>query len=121
MKVAIPTDQPSIASKVCQSFGRAAYFLIYDTDSKAIRSLENHAAPSQGGTGVKAAQIIVDSGADVLLTPRCGENADAVLLAASIKLYKTSDGTIEENIIAFLEGDLEVLEEIHAGFHHGGR
>jgi predicted Fe-Mo cluster-binding NifX family protein len=92
MKIAIPTDQPSIASKAGQSFGRAAYFLIYDTDSKAIRSLENHAAASQGGTGVKAAQIIVDSGADVLLTPRCGGNAAAVLLAASIKLYKTSDG-----------------------------
>jgi hypothetical protein len=30
-------------------------------------------------------------------------------------------GTIEENIIAFLEGKLEVLEEIHDGFHHGGR
>ena len=34
MKIAIPVDEKSLESNVCVSFGRAPYFLIYDTESK---------------------------------------------------------------------------------------
>lgn len=117
MKIAIPTDDKSMKTSVCQSFGRTPYFLIYDTDTKESTFLDNSAAASQGGAGIKAAQTIVDSKAGVLLTPRCGENAAEVIHAANIKMYKTINASIMDNIDAYIEGKLTLLAEIHAGFH----
>lgn len=121
MKIAIPVDDKSLATSICQSFGRTPYYLIYDTDSKESIFLDNTAIASQGGAGIKAAQTIVDNKVSALLTPRCGENAAEVLRAANIKLYKTVNASIQDNIDALNAGKLALLEEIHPGFHgHGG-
>ncbi|MEL7604025.1 MAG: NifB/NifX family molybdenum-iron cluster-binding protein [Bacillota bacterium] len=117
MKIAIPVDERSITSGVCPSFGRTPYYLLYDAQTKEPRFLENAAAQSQGGAGVKAAQILVDAGAAVLLTPRCGENAQEVLQQAGVQVYKTIPGTAQENIGAFADGQLDPLTEFHPGFH----
>lgn len=122
MKIAIPVNDKSMETDVCQSFGRTPYFLIYDTESKESVFLDNSAATSQGGAGIKAAQTIVDNKASALLTPRCGENAAEVLKAADVKLYKTINDSIGDNIKAFIDSKLSLLQEIHAGFHnHGGK
>lgn len=122
MKVAMPVDGKDMETDVCISFGRTPYFLIYDTETEKSIFIDNIAAESQGGAGIKAAQLLVDRKADALLTPRCGENAAAVIQAADIKIYKTSGTSVKENIRAFVSGRLPLLEEIHPGFHgHGGR
>ncbi len=122
MKLAIPVDEKKLETNVCISFGRTPYFLIYDTETKESLFLDNTAADSPGGAGIKAAQLLVDRKVDALLTPRCGENAAEVFKAAQIRMYKTAGSSIAENIRAFLSGNLPVLQEIHAGFHgHGGR
>ena len=121
MKIAIPADEKNIDSTVCQSFGRTPFFLIYDTDTDEAEFLDNSAASSQGGAGIKAAQTVADSGVSALLTPRCGQNAADVIVGANIAIFKTGYPSLKENIAAFKEGDLKPLEEIHAGFHgHGG-
>lgn len=122
MRIAIPTDDKNLDSNVCPSFGRAPYFLIYDVESKESVFLDNSAAASAGGAGIKAAQMIADNKANVLITPRLGENAADVLKSAEIKIYKATDGSVKENIDAFVANKLSILEEIHAGFHkHGGK
>lgn len=75
---------------------------------------------SQGGAGIKAAQVIVDHGAQVLITPRCGENAAEVLKKAGVALYGSVAGSAEENVRAFEAHELTALMDIHAGFHHQG-
>ncbi|MHB8963964.1 MAG: NifB/NifX family molybdenum-iron cluster-binding protein [Saccharofermentanales bacterium] len=122
MKLAIPVDEKKIDADICISFGRTPYFLIYDTETKESTFLDNIAATSQGGAGIKAAQFLVDSKVDAMLTPRCGENAAAVIQAARIRIYKTAGTSVADNISAYVAGTLPLLEEIHAGFHgHGGR
>lgn len=122
MKIAIPVDDKSLESKVCISFGRTPYFLIHDTDTKENTFLDNGAAASQGGAGIKASQAVVDEKVSALITPRCGQNAADVLNAANVKIYKTINDSIKENIEAFEKGKLSLLEEIHPGFHnHGGK
>ncbi|WP_434512749.1 NifB/NifX family molybdenum-iron cluster-binding protein [Desulfitobacterium sp. AusDCA] len=121
MKVAIPVDDQSMETKICVSFGRTPYFLIYDTETKKSHFIPNHAATSTGGAGIKAGQIAVDNHVDALVTPRCGENAAEVIKMANIKIYKTINDSLQDNIDAFKEGKLSLLEEFHAGFHgHGG-
>lgn len=122
MRIAIPVDEEKEGSQVCVSFGRTPFFLIYDSDTKEIEFLTNEAANSSGGAGPKAAQSIVDQDVSVLLTPRCGENAAAVLEDADIAIYKTIKDSACKNIEAYEAGKLQPLSEIHAGFHkHGGQ
>ena len=121
MKIVIPVDEKTLESKVCVSFGRTPYFLIYDVETKESIFIDNSAAASTGGAGIKAAQIIVDNKANALLTPRLGENAADVLKPAEIKVYKTTTTSAKDNIDAFIAGKLPLLDKIHAGFHgHGG-
>ena len=121
MKIAIPVDEKNLDSNESVSFGRTPYFLIYDVDTKESVFLDNSAAASTGGAGIKAAQTIVDNKANVLLTPRCGENAAEVLKSADIEIFKTTSASVKDNIDAFIDGKLSLLDEIHAGFHgHGG-
>lgn len=120
MRIAIPVDEKSMENNVCPSFGRAPYFLIYDTGSKESVYLDNSAVSSQGGAGIKAAQTIVDNKVSDLLTPRCGEKAAEVIKAANIKMYKTINTSVKDNLNAFIAGKLSLLDEIHAGFHNHG-
>lgn len=121
MKIIMPVNNNSMDSGISNSFGRSTYYLVYDVESKESTYLDNTAAGSQGGAGIKAAQIIVDSKSEILITPRCGQNAADVLKAADIKLYKTINDSIEDNIQAFIDGKLPLLEEIHEGHHNHGR
>ena len=121
MKIVIPVDEKTLESDVCASFGRTPYFLIHDTETKESVFIDNSAAASTGGAGIKAAQTIVDNKANVLLAPRCGENAADVLKSADIKIFKTTSASAKGNIDDFIDGKLSLLDEIHAGFHgHGG-
>jgi predicted Fe-Mo cluster-binding NifX family protein len=122
MKIAIPVNENSMSSAICPSFGRTPYFLIYNVDTKESKFLDNEAASKQGGAGIKASQVLVDQGVDAIITPRCGENAADVLKAANIKLYRTINASIKDNIEAFERNKLELLFDIHPGFHnHGGK
>jgi predicted Fe-Mo cluster-binding NifX family protein len=118
MIIAIPVDENNEKTNVCVSFGRTPYFLIHNSETKENKYIENTAAQAPGGAGIKAAQLVVNEKAEILLTPRCGENAANVITGANMKIYKTQAGTALENIEAHLNGKLNELKEIHAG-HHG--
>lgn len=123
MKIAIPVNEESIKPSVCISFGRTPYFMIYDTANHNYSFIDNSlAASSQGGAGIKAAQLIVDQGAEILLTPRCGQNAAEVFVAANVQLFKTNSEDAMAVIEAYESGQLAPLTEIHEGLHnHGGK
>lgn len=122
MRIMIPVEDKSMESKVCQSFGRAPYFLVYDTKTRGSDFIDNSAANSQGGAGIKAAQTVVDNNISALLTPRCGQNAANVIKSANIKIYRTISDSIANNINDFCDNNLNLLDEIHPGFHnHGGK
>ncbi len=121
MKIIIPVESKSLEAPLCQSFGRTPLFALYDTDSDEHEFLDNAAAASQGGAGIKAAQMLVDKGASALIAYRCGENAANVLKAAGVDIYKAQEGSVAENLEKFKDGSLSLLTNIHPGFHnHGG-
>lgn len=115
MKIAIPIDE--MKKNVCVSFGRAPFFLVHDTQTGMDEFVANPAAEAQGGAGIKAAQAVVDTGAQVLITVRCGENAAEVFQEAGIEIYKAEKMEAEANLAAFEEGKLAKLTKFHAGFH----
>ena len=119
MKIAIPVNEDQ--ATVCPSFGRAPYFWVSDTQNGSKSVFENPAAHSEGGAGIRAAQAVLDLGAEALVTPRLGENAANVLKAAGVALYISAFGDAQANADALLSGSLKSLTEVHPGFHHGGR
>ena len=122
MKIAIPVEEKTLNTPVCVSFGRTPFFVMFDTENGEYEFIDNSAAASQGGAGIKAAQLLADNGADVVITIRCGENAAEVLKPAEITLYKAVDGTADDNIKKFKLGELSLLNDIHPGFHnHEGK
>ena len=119
MKIAIPVNEDQ--QTICPSFGRTPFFALWDSQNQETLYLDNSAAASQGGAGIKAAQLLVDNGAEAILTPRLGENAAQVFQAAHVLLYKTDGDSLMDNLAAFQANGLEQLTEIHPGVHgHGG-
>lgn len=109
MKIAIPVQEQSKSSELSSVFGRARYFLIFDPATGNHEFHENRATQRPSGAGVQTAQLLVDQGVQVLITPQCGEKAQQVLKSARIELYRSVDGSVERNLQAYLAGDLQVL------------
>lgn len=109
MKIAIQVEEKSMESKISKVFGRCPYFLIIDDkDLNDYKFVENLGLTSQGGAGIKAAQVIVDNNVDVLITDHLGENAIEVLKQLeNIKVYKYIDSSINENLKLLKENKLE--------------
>lgn len=121
MKVAIPVEIKSQTGNVCPSFGRAPFYLVFNSEDGSINYIENTAAAASGGAGIKAAQLLADASIDAVATPRCGTNAAEVLEGANVKIYRTSGDDLKENMDKISENGLEILNNFHAGFHgHGG-
>ena len=120
MKIAIPVENKTLEANVSTVFGRANYFLIYDTEREESVFVDNLAQSSAGGAGIKAAQTVADQKVNALLTPRLGENAADILEAAGIKIYQAINASARNNIDAFGDGKLSLLDEVHAGFHEHG-
>lgn len=114
MKIIIPVDEEK--DVICVTFGRAPYFAVHDTETGQTKILDNPASCAEGGAGLKAAQFVIDCKADALVTPRCGKNSAEVLKAAEIPIYKSEGMDVSQNIAAFKEGKLPVLDHFHGGY-----
>jgi predicted Fe-Mo cluster-binding NifX family protein len=117
MKIAIPAENKSFGSNINESYGRAPYFLIYNTITNESEFLDNSAVLNQGAAGIRASQVIADIGVKALIAPRCGENASNILKNAEVLVYQSIPGTLQDNINAFLSEKLHLLNEFHPGLH----
>ena len=113
MKIAVPLYENR--QDVCIVLARAPYFMFRENGRDTI--VENPAAKALGGAGIQAAQFLVDSRIDTLLTVRCGENAAEVFKAAGIKIYKSANKAAADDLAALEEGRLEELTHFHGGYH----
>jgi predicted Fe-Mo cluster-binding NifX family protein len=109
MKLCVTSTGKDIDAKVDPAFGRAAYFLIIDTDTNATEVIENIAATQGQGAGIAAAQIVSDKAVDGVLTGAVGGNALNAFRAAGIKLYvgASSQDTVKEALAKFNQGEYQ--------------
>ena len=120
MKIAITAKGDSLSSEMDPRFGRCAYFIVVDTDNPAgFSALKNDAAEAGGGAGIRAAQMIVDSGAQAVVSGNFGPNAFGALSAADIKLYSVSASTVQEALDSFVGNKARALESATAAAHAG--
>ena len=107
MKIAVTARGSELESEVDSRFGRAAWFIVVDTETGAYEAVDNSAGvEASSGAGVEAARKLVDRGVEAVLTGHCGPNAFRVLRAAGIEVVLGASGTVAEATEAFKEGRL---------------
>lgn len=118
MKVAVSSSGADLASEVDPRFGRAANFIVVDTDTMAfevVANTQNLNLPQ--GAGIQAGKTVVNSGAEVILTGNCGPKAFAVLQQVGIKVAVTVKGTVADAVAAYTNGELQHADSANVEGH----
>ena len=118
MKIAITSTGKDLDSEVDPRFGRAAFFLIGDTETMEFVAVENENAAG-GAAGIGSAKRVVNEGAEAVLTGNCGPNAERTLSAAGVKLYTGLTGTVAQAVELFKSGKLTAAEKPNVQAHFG--
>ena len=93
MKLMITAQNPSLESQVDRRFGRCAWLILFDTETKQWEAFQNPGVSQSGGAGVAAAQFVVDKSAEVVLSGDFGPNASRAFQAANIGMQRFTDNT----------------------------
>lgn len=108
MKIAVSSQGDGLDAAVDPRFGRAAAFVVYDTDTSETVTIQNDlAGDASHGAGISAAETVCRHGASCVLTGRCGPKACDALVAAGVSVYTGASGTIADAVQAFEQGALQ--------------
>ncbi len=107
MKIAFSTSGQAPQALLDSRFGRCGRFLVYDLDTQSYALVENSQnLQAAQGAGIQAAEIVLNAGADVLISGHCGPKAYKVLRAGGVKVYNAETRAIEELLGLYQEGKL---------------
>lgn len=118
MKVAVTSMGETIDSPIDPRFGRARYFIIYDTetDEWSVHNNEQNLNAVQGA-GIQAAETIVRLEAGTVVSGNVGPKAFRVLSAAGIKIYLSGKSTVADAVHGFKAGELQEISEASVEGH----
>lgn len=118
MKIALTANGTDLTSELDPRFGRAARFLVVDSDTLDVQVVEN--AQNQNlprGAGIQAAGTLVKSGARVLITGNCGPKAFQVLQQAGVEVVTGARGKIADIIEQYKNGQFKPAAAANVGGH----
>ena len=111
MKIAISAVGNNLDAMMDPRFGRAAYFLIVDSDSLEYQSFINPHVEARGGAGIQSARFVLEKGAKAVITGSCGPNAYRVLEAAGIPIFEIPVKSVREQLQAYQEKRLQIIKQ----------
>lgn len=124
MKICVTSQGDTLDAGVDPRFGRAACFLLVDTESMAFEVFANTALEAGGGVGIMAAKLVIDAGARAVLTGNCGPNAFRTLQAGGVQVCTGITGTVKQAVEAFISGsltpDTQASVQSHSGMDQQG-
>jgi len=106
MKIAIPTEGNNLEDKIALHFGRAKYFLIYDTEKNNFKIYSN---PEVEKISILPPDFLKKLGVEAVICFGLGPPAFNLFKKYKIKTKKATKGNIKENINLFLENKLRDL------------
>ncbi len=109
MKIAVPSYRGGLDDYVCDHFGKAESFTIYDTETGEVRVVRN-TSEHFGGVG-RPPELIKAAGADVIICSGMGARAIAMFRSFGIRVYMGATGTVRDAIEQFLAGKLVEADE----------
>lgn len=112
MRIAFSSKGDSMDATIDPRFGRAAYLVVFDEESKDISSYDNRSIDTVAhGAGPQTAQKLLEMEPDVFITGNGpGGNASAVMQRTNVKIYIGASGmTLQEAYDAWKRGALTQL------------
>jgi len=109
VKIIVSAKGDKLDSAVDPRFGRAAQFILYDTETSSWEAISNaQSLEAAQGAGIKAAETISRLGAQVLITGHCGPNAVETLKTAGIEIVLGAEGgTVSQALEKYKSGQLK--------------
>ena len=101
MKIAVSAAGANLEAMVDPRFGRCPYYIFVDTDAGTFEAQQNAAAMAGGGAGIQAAQAVVQSGAQAVISGHIGPNAFQVFSAAGVPTYTATGMSVSQAVAAF--------------------
>lgn len=119
MKISISSQGWDLDSQVDPRFGRAAQFVIYDTEASSFEVVSNsQSLNATQGAGIKAAEIMSTRGVQVLITGHCGPKAFNALKAAGIEVISSAEGlTVAQALEKYKSGQFTTSNSPDATGH----
>ena len=118
MRVAIAPTGKDLDANLDPRFGRAAYFIILDSETGDVKAVENSQnLNSPQGAGIQAGKAMADQRIDALITGHCGPKAFKVLQNAGVKIITGAGGRVADAIDQFKKGELEIAYEADVEGH----
>lgn len=118
MLLAFPSDGTGIENNIDMRFGRCAYFVSYDTETKEVGHISNEQNyQAVQGAGIQSATHVANMKADVCITTHCGPKAFRVFNAAGIKVVIGERGKISDAIARFEKGELSYADSADVEGH----
>jgi len=100
MKVAITSTGNNLESKLDQRFGRCKYFVIYDTESRAMEFVPNSNKDVEEGAGPASVQLVASKKVNKIISGEFGIKIKSMLDSLKIQMIilKEPEKTIREII-----------------------
>lgn len=106
MSIVVTANGPDLDAATSPTFGRCPMYVFVDPETMAFEAVENPAAGAPGGAGVRAAQFVVERGAQAVVTGNVGPKALDVLQSANVPVYLFGGGTVRQAAEAYKAGRL---------------
>jgi predicted Fe-Mo cluster-binding NifX family protein len=118
MRIAVSSKGMEKSSNVDPRFGRASYFLIFDTEDESLEVLSNNQnVKTAQGAGVQAAEFVAAMNVDIVVAGNFGPKAFRALEAAGISIALWADGTVSEAIELARENKLKICDKANVEGH----
>jgi len=119
MLIAIGSDGNEITSSVAKRFGHAAFYIVYNSDTKESEVVENLDEEHSHSVLYK----LIESGTEAFIVGNIGPHAFEILNSGNAKIFLARKMTAEQAVEALDNNELEELSEPTAkksiGHHDG--
>jgi predicted Fe-Mo cluster-binding NifX family protein len=119
MKICITAQGTTLDSQVDPRFGRCAYFILIETDTREFEAIANANVNLRGGAGIQSGQLISEKNVKAVLTGSVGPNAFQVLQAGGVEVITGATGTVQEALETYIKGDFKPTNKANVDSHSG--
>jgi len=111
MKIAVPASAPNLEAQVEHKPGTATYLLVIDTKDMTFESIERPPTSHGPGAGIEALTLVLDRGADVILTGYISPNIAGPIRRKGIEVITSVSGSVREAVEKYNRGAFDRAED----------
>lgn len=119
MRIVVTANGTDLDAPTSPVFGRCPVYVFVDTETMHFEAMGNPELDALRGAGFQAAELVVERGAQAVMTGNVGPNAFSVFQSSGVPVYLSGCGTVREAVEAYETGRLQPVEEANVPTHSG--